>query len=278
MIIIGYAMLCLRLSLKAINRALDTMKLKNTSILLTITLLTTLSGCATLPATVSTDDPWEDWNRDVLAFNDDLDNYFMKPLAEGYEWLMPSFARRGVSNFFSNVDDIGVSVNALLQGKFIQTGEDLARFLLNTTVGVGGFIDVASEIDLIKHKEDFDQTLGVWGVPSGPYLVIPFFGPGSPRSIGGLLGDMATNPINYLANPLIPIGGGLLNVIDVRAANLALETIATEAALDRYIFIRNAYFSQRNYLILDGKEPSSSTGEFDINQALEETLREEKKP
>ncbi len=248
---------------------------QNVAILLTITCL---SGCATSPATLSSDDPWEDWNRDVLAFNDDLDRYFMKPIAEGYDWLMPTFARRGVSNFFSNVDDIGVSVNALLQGKFIQTGEDIARFLLNTTVGLGGFIDVASEIDLIKHKEDFDQTLGVWGIPSGPYLMLPFFGPGSPRSIGGLIGDMATNPINYLANPLIPFGVGILNAIDVRAANLALETIANEAALDRYTFIRNAYFSQRNYLILDGQESSGNGDEFDINKALDERLNEEKKP
>jgi phospholipid-binding lipoprotein MlaA len=259
-------------------KPLGAMKMKQRSILLTMTLLAALNGCATLPATPSVNDPWEDWNRDVQSFNDDLDAYFMKPIAEGYDWAMPSFAHRGVTNFFSNIDDIGVGINALLQGKFIQTGEDIARFLLNTTLGLGGFIDVASEIDLIKHKEDFDQTLGVWGVPSGPYLVIPFFGPGSPRSIGGLLGDMATNPINYLANAAIPLGVGILNVIDMRANNLALENIATEAALDRYIFLRNAYFSQRNYLILDGLEPKDSTSEFDIDKALDEKLNEEKKP
>jgi phospholipid-binding lipoprotein MlaA len=252
--------------------------MKNNPLLATLTLLAVLNGCATLPATPSNDDPWEDWNRDVQSFNDDLDNYFMKPIAEGYDWVMPSFARLGITNFFSNIDDVGVTINDVLQGKLLQSGEDIARFLLNTTVGLGGFIDIASEIDLLKHKEDFDQTLGVWGIPSGPYLVLPFFGPGSPRSIGGLIGDSAMNPINYINLSAIPLGLGILNVIDIRANNLTLEKVATEAALDRYIFLRNAYLSQRRYLILDGKDSQENNGnEFDIDKALDENLKQEKR-
>jgi len=246
--------------------------MKNSTFLKTLCFVAVLNGCATITAMPSADDPWENWNRDVLAFNDDLDNYFMKPVAEGYEWLMPSIAHRGVTNFFSNMDDVGVILNDLLQGKFLQTGEDTARFLLNSTAGLGGLFDIATEVDLLKHKEDFDQTLAVWGIPSGPYWVLPFFGPGSPRSFGGLIADNAMNPVNYVPMPLISVGLGLLNVVDIRANNLVLEKVATEAALDRYIFLREAYLSQRYYLILDGNVPKNSN-EFDIDKALDENLK-----
>jgi len=218
-----------------------------------IVLLGLLAGCATTAK--DPQDPFEGWNREVQTFNDKLDDYLMKPVAKGYQWITPSFVDRGVSNFFSNINDIGVTLNDLFQCKISQTGMDGARFLVNTTAGVAGFVDVAAMIDLPKHNEDFDQTMGVWGVPSGPYLVLPFFGPSSPRGVGGLIGDAAMNPISYLDSGVI--SGGLfgVNAVDLRADNLANEKIATEAAVDRYAFFKSAYFQQREYLIHDGNMP-----------------------
>ncbi len=213
-----------------------------------------LGGCATTQSTDSATsdiDPWEGWNRKVQTFNDNLDEYAMKPVAKGYRWVMPTFADQGVTNFFSNIDDIGVALNDLLQGKFGQAGEDTGRFLLNSTIGLAGFIDVADRVDLEKHDEDFGQTLGVWGVPMGPYLVLPFFGPSSPRGVGGLMGDAAMNPISYLGTG-VSIGLFALNAIDTRADYLNMEKIATEAAIDRYSFFRDAYLSRRRYLVNDG--------------------------
>ena len=229
-----------------------------------------LSGCATVQTTDSRD-PWQGWNRGVQSFNDDVDDYVMKPVAKGYNWIMPNFANKGVTNFFSNLDDIGVSANDLLQGKFRQSGLDGARFLVNTTAGVAGFVDVGTMIDLPKHNEDFDQTLGVWGVPTGPYVVLPFFGPSSPRGIVGLVGDAAMNPITYTGfyiNPTwvgsaISVGSGALRVIDARSDLLGMEKIATEAALDRYQFFRDAYLSNRNYLVNDGNVPEDDVLKFE---------------
>ena len=221
-----------------------------------LVLLGTLGGCATTAK--DPQDPLEGWNRGVQTFNDNLDDYAMKPVAKGYRWVTPSFVDRGVTNFFSNINDIGVTINDLLQLKISQTGMDGSRFIVNTTAGIGGFIDVAELIDLPRHNEDFDQTMGVWGVPSGPYLVLPFFGPSSPRGVGGLIGDAAMNPISYVGAPAITGGLFALNAADRRADNLSTEKIATEAATDRYIFFKNAYFQQRNYLINDGNMPEGS--------------------
>lgn len=248
--------------------------MQNNKLFVTCALLGVLSGCATTGGNPI--DPWEDWNRDVQEFNDGLDEYVMQPLAEGYDWIMPDFAHRGISNFFNNIDDIGVSINDLLQGKFMQHAEDTARFLINSTIGLGGLIDVASELDLPKHDEDFDQTLGVWGVPTGPYLVLPFLGPSSPRGVGGLIADSAMNPINYVGGPFISPALSALNAIDQRSDVLALEKIATEAALDRYTFFRDTYLAQRKNLVLDGKESEADKAEFDVDKALDETLKQEK--
>jgi phospholipid-binding lipoprotein MlaA len=223
-----------------------------------------LSGCAT---TNKSSDPLEGWNRGIQSFNDKFDTYAMKPVAKGYNWIMPEFADEGVSNFFNNINDISVTINDLLQFKLAQTGMDSSRFLVNTTAGVGGLIDVASMIDLPKHHEDFDQTLGVWGVPVGPYLVLPLLGPSSPRGVFGLIGDAAANPATYVGFGTFPgmsngveaaISSGyyVLNAIDKRADNLATEKVVAEAAsVDRYEFIKNAYFQRRNFLVNDGNLP-----------------------
>ena len=214
-----------------------------------------LTGCATTPYT-DPRDPWESWNRKVQSFNDGVDDYAMKPVAKGYNWVMPDFANTAVSNVFSNIDDIGVTINDFLQGKFSQSGMDASRFIVNTTAGIGGLIDVATMIDLPKHKEDFGQTLGFWGIPPGPYLVLPFFGPSSPRGVAGLAGDAAMNPITYIGSPYISAGIFAVHAIDTRANNLATEKIADEAAVfGRYEFFRDAYIAQREYLVLDGNVP-----------------------
>ncbi|MEQ1560958.1 MAG: VacJ family lipoprotein [Methyloglobulus sp.] len=237
-----------------------------------LAIISALTGCSTTSNNAS--DPLEGWNRGTQSFNDKFDQYAMKPVAKGYNWIMPDFADQGVSNFFSNLNDISVTINDLLQFKLEQTGLDGSRFLVNTTAGVGGLIDVASMLDLPKHHEDFDQTLGVWGVPSGPYLVLPLLGPSSPRGITGLIGDAATNPATYVGFGAFPglenavetaISSGMyvLNAIDKRADNLATEKVLSEAAPeDRYEFIKNAYLQKRNYLIHDGNLPE---GEGDVD-------------
>jgi phospholipid-binding lipoprotein MlaA len=224
-----------------------------------------LAACASNPKT-DTRDPWEGWNRSVQGFNDGLDDYVMKPVSKGYKWVTPSFLDRGFTNFFSNVDDIGVIVNDLLQAKFLQTGQDTGRFLVNTTVGLGGFVDVASQASLPKHNEDFDQTLGAWGVPSGPYLVLPFIGPSTPRGVFGLAGDTAANPINWVSPAAYAWGTGGLKTLDTRADLLSATNIMDQASVDRYEFIRNAYFQDRNYKIHDGNPPL----EDDMEQELED--------
>ncbi|MGR9100883.1 MAG: MlaA family lipoprotein [Gammaproteobacteria bacterium] len=228
-----------------------------------------LNGCAT----TATDprDPMEGWNRKVQSFNDGLDDYVMTPVGKGYRWVMPSFADKGVTNFFRNLDDIGVTINDFLQFKFKQGGMDVSRFLVNTTVGVAGFVDVATMIDLPKHNEDFDQTLGVWGLPTGPYLVLPFFGPSSPRGAVGLVGDIASNPLTYIGIPAASFGAGVLNAVDVRADNLSTEKIAEEAALDRYEFFRDAYLQRREYLVYDGNVPD----EYEVSMELDEEFDED---
>jgi phospholipid-binding lipoprotein MlaA len=225
-----------------------------------------LAGCATATTTTDARDPWENWNRGVQTFNDNLDDYAMKPLAKGYRWIMPSFADRGVTNFFSNLNDIGVTLNDLFQFKISQTGLDGSRFIVNTVAGLGGLIDVADMIDLPKHNEDFDQTLGVWGVPTGPYLVLPLFGPSSPRGVGGLIGNAAMNPISFVDSGAITGGLFGLNAADQRADNLSTEKIATEAALDRYAFFKSAYFQQREYLVNDGIMPEGE--EFEEEEEI----------
>lgn len=223
-----------------------------------------LAGCASTVSKNDPRDPLEGWNRRVQKFNDNLDDYFMKPVSRGYQWVTPSFVDRGVTNFFSNVDDINVIANDLLQFKLAQSGSDFGRLLVNTTLGLGGLVDVASNLKMSKHNEDLDQTLGHWGLPSGPYLVLPLVGPSTPRGAFGMAGDSAANPINWVTPAAIPYGSGTLKTLDMRADLLSASKIVDEASVDRYEFIRNAYFQQRNYLIHDGNPP--------VDEEMEEEL------
>ncbi|MDO9049205.1 MAG: VacJ family lipoprotein [Methylobacter sp.] len=235
----------------------------NTRLLMSsLVISSVLAGCATT-STVNEKDPWEGWNRGTQEFNDDLDKAVLKPVAKGYMWITPKFVDDGITNFFSNMNDIGVTVNDLLQLKMIQGGMDASRFLINTTVGVAGFIDVAKMLDLPKHNEDFGQTLGFWGVPSGNYLVVPFMGASSPREVVGAVGDALLNPLTYTfafagsgaAVSAINAGAKTVDVTDTRADLIPTEKIVDEASVDRYSFIKNAYQQRREYLLHDGKIP-----------------------
>ena len=236
----------------------------------------TLAGCASTATTVpDQNDPWAGWNRGTQTFNDNLDKAILKPMAKGYQWITPEFVDEGVTNFFSNINDIGVTLNDLLQFKLTQSGMDASRFLINTTAGVGGFIDVAKMIDLPKHKEDFGQTLGVWGVPSGSYLVLPFFGSSSPRDAVGLVGDALFNPLTYVsifggaAATAATAGSRVLDVTDQRANLMTTEKIVDEGAVDRYDFIKNSYEQNRDYLIHDGNPPEDTDPDL-LDESSEE--------
>jgi phospholipid-binding lipoprotein MlaA len=228
--------------------------LKRFTLILTILSFTLLSGCATTGA-VDQRDPIEGLNRAIYKFNDGVDRAILKPIAKGYQTVMPAPADRGVSNFFGNLEDVVTTINDLLQFKFERSGKDAMRVLLNSTIGLLGLFDVASTIDgLEKHNEDFGQTLGYWGVGAGPYLMLPIFGPSTLRDVTGRVVDTAVfDPIYYIDH--IPTRNSLIgvNVVDKRADLLGASKVLEEAALDRYDFIKESYFQQREDAINDGE-------------------------
>lgn len=226
-----------------------------------------LSGCATTGQYADERDPFEGFNRNVQVFNDKLDQYALKPVAEGYQWVTPDFVDKGVSNFFSNLDDVIVTLNDLLQFKFGQAAEDGSRFVINTTLGIAGLFDVATGFGFEKNNEDFDQTLGAWGVPTGPYLVLPFFGPSSPRGVVGLAGDFVSDPISYASGWDARLALRTTEVVDFRADNLSTSEVIDEAALDEYEFIRDSYFQRREYLVYDGNPPEDEEMFFEEEEA-----------
>jgi phospholipid-binding lipoprotein MlaA len=190
-------------------------------------------------------DPWEGFNRKVFVFNDTFDRYLLKPLARGYMVVMPDWADRGLYNFFGNLTEPRVIVNGLLQGKFRQAGSDGLRFVLNSTVGLLGFIDVASRFDLRKHDEDFGQSLGVWGLSSGPYLVLPLLGPSTVRDGVGLAPDFMLDPIARIDEDETRYAVIGFKAVIVRAHLLSSEKLISG---DRYLFIRDAYLQNREFL------------------------------
>jgi phospholipid-binding lipoprotein MlaA len=238
-----------------------------------------LSGCASEPTQPK--DEWEGWNRSVHGFNDDVDRMVLKPIAKGYQEYVPEPVNQGVTNFFGNINDIGITLNDLFQLKMLQGGMDFSRFLINTTAGIGGLFDVASKLDLPKHNEDFGQTLGFWGVPSGNYLVLPLLGPSSPRDAAGLLGDALLNPLTYISfGSSAAVGAAItgakaVEVTDIRADMLSSEKIVDEASVDRYDFIKNAYLQNREYLVYDGNPPEQNLDDFDLEEAIGESGKNE---
>jgi phospholipid-binding lipoprotein MlaA len=214
-----------------------------------------LGGCA---STGNPRDPLEPMNRAVYKFNDGVDNLVLKPAAGMYRDLVPQFIRTGVSNFFSNINDVIVALNNVLQGKIPAAINDVGRVLVNTTLGVFGMMDPATELGVEKNNEDFGQTLGFWGLGDGPYIVLPFLGPSSLRDTAGWVGDTYTWPITYLEptrhrNALIG-----LRLVSTRADLLEASRILETAALDPYEFVRDAYLQRRRNLVYDGNPPDDS--------------------
>lgn len=214
-----------------------------------------LGGCATTGGNPR--DPLEGYNRVMFGFNDGVDKVIMKPLASGYKTVMPEFARTGVTNFFANLGDLWIGINNILQGKVGAGVADFGRFAMNSTVGILGFIDVASNAGLEKHNEDFGQTLGRWGMGSGAYVVLPILGPSSVRDGFSLLFvDWHFDPLWYVGN--VSTRNELITVrfIDRRANLLDVGNLAEEAALDHYAYIRDAFLQRRRSLIYDGEAPA----------------------
>ncbi len=214
-------------------------------------------------------DPWESFNRSVFTFNEWLDTYIAKPVAEGYRFVMPSMADQGVTNFFRNLGELENTVNNLLQLKFEGAGVSISRFALNSTVGWFGLVDVATDAGIYERDEDFGQTLGYWGVPNGPYLMLPVFGPSTVRDTVGRVGDMYTNPMSYPplneeVHPDTRLGLTGLNAIDKRADLLAAERVVFGD--DKYVFLRDAYLQTREFKVQDGavEDPfADSMNDFD---------------
>jgi phospholipid-binding lipoprotein MlaA len=210
------------------------------------------------------EDPWEPVNRKVFGFNETVDDYVFRPLANGYRWVMPDPLQIAVGNVFSNLNDIPVTLNNLLQMKFSNALTSSMRVVVNSTLGLAGVADVASGIGLEKHDEDFGQTLGYHGVSSGPYVVLPFLGPSSTRDAGGRVLDIATDPVfvgSFFVAPFIGPIVGSTRAADTRAGLLKSEKTLDEAALDKYEFIREAYLQRRRNLVHDGNPPKRKEDE-----------------
>jgi phospholipid-binding lipoprotein MlaA len=210
-----------------------------------------MTGCASVPNS-NPKDPFESYNRSVYKFNEALDKHILKPVAQGYNSILPNPVKIMLNNFFSNLDDVGVTVNDFLQLKFRQGASDGIRVLFNTTFGIGGLINVTSRLE--KHNEDFGQTLGYWGVGSGPYLMLPFFGPSSVRDGVGLYGDGLTSVIVNTHDVPTRNSAYALNVVHERAGLMEQEKVLEDVA-DRYAFIRDFYLARRQSLVYDGNPP-----------------------
>lgn len=213
-------------------------------------LLLLLCAFVASPATAQTEDPWRGTNERLFRLNDYFDQLIVRPVASGYTLFVPRVARQGIGNFFSNIDDINVLVNDLLQFKLDAAMNDSGRLLVNSTLGLAGILDIASGFGLYKNEEDFGQTLGHWGVGSGPYLMLPVFGASNVRDSFGLVLDTLFNPIQYLEEESLRLTLFLVKETDSRSGLLALDELITG---DRYLFVREAYVQRREYLVTDGQ-------------------------
>lgn len=237
--------------------------------------LAALVGCASGPAT-DPRDPLESFNRGVYQFNDAVDGAVVKPVATAYQEVLPAPVRRGVRNFFSNLQDLWSGVNNALQFKGEQSGNSFARFGVNTFIGLGGILDIASELQIERHTKDFGHTLGYWGVVPGPYLVLPLLGPSTLRDTLALPVDAQGNLVSGIEH--IPTRNSLtaLRLIDTRASLLGASAMLEEAALDKYTFTRDSYLQRRRSSIYDGNPPDDGEAQKspvkqDLSQVRERT-------
>lgn len=217
--------------------------------------LLALAGIGNTIAEENPHDPYEGFNRSMFAVHEVIDKYAAKPVAQVYDNTVPLPVKAGVGNFFGNVGELWVGVNSALQGKFGDAGVDLGRLLINSTVGIFGLFDVASELGLERHDEDFGQTMAVWGAGSGGYLFWPVIGSRTVRDTLGWGVDIMGDPVGYVDS--IPVRNSLrgLRIVDIRASLLPADKVVEEAALDKYAYIRDAYLQRRRNQIFDGRPP-----------------------
>jgi phospholipid-binding lipoprotein MlaA len=236
-----------------------------------------LGGCATLKDARGGPgarlDPWESWNRKVFAFNESLDEHFLKPVATGYSRVVPQLVRRGVDNFFRNAADAWSAINDILQGKGQPAFDNVVRFTTNSTFGIFGILDIATEMGVERHNEDFGQTLGRWGFGPGAYVVWPLFGPSTVRDSIALPLDRAASPALLINDGASQFGITVLQIVNTRANLLGASQVLDDIALDKYTFLRDAYLQRRRSLIYDGdapplpNAPASSTNDDDGDYA-----------
>jgi phospholipid-binding lipoprotein MlaA len=224
------------------------------------------AGCATLPGKPDPRDPFERFNRSSFAFNDALDRAVLKPAAKTYKKVTPRFVRTGVSNALGNLGTVSTIVNDVLQGKIRQAGHDSGRFLLNSTLGLGGLFDPASAAGFENNDEDFGQTLGKWGVKPGPYLMLPFLGPTNVRDGLARIPDQYTYPVNYLEDDSTRYIIRAVDLLDMRTGLLDLDA-QLERSYDRYAFVRNAWMQRREFLVKDGDVDDQSA---ELEEGMEE--------
>lgn len=235
-----------------------------TSMTVLLAVAATLGGCATGS---NPQDPYEGFNRGVYKFNDTVDRVALKPVATAYKNVLPSFVQTGVNNFFSNLGDVWSAANNMLQGKGEAGMSDVTRVALNSTFGLLGLIDFATPAGLPKHGEDFGQTLGYWGLNSGPYLVLPLLGPSTVRDTAALPVDWKGNLWSYKDPTNVRNIGTAINIIDKRATLLDASTMLSEAALDPYEFLRDGYLQRRQSQVYDGNVPRAKDDELDAEPA-----------
>lgn len=206
-------------------------------------------------------DPIEGWNRVVFGFNEGLDKAVLKPVAEGYRAVVPELVRSGISNVFANIGDGWSAINQLLQGKPVAAAEMTMRVATNTLFGIGGLFDVASDLGIERRTEDFGQTLGRWGLPAGPYLVLPVLGASSLRDAAALPVDLQWSASALTDDGATSAGLTVLRIIDVRASLLSAGKLLDEIALDKYVFVRDGYLTRRRSQVYDGEPPATRDDE-----------------
>ncbi|MDJ0917455.1 MAG: VacJ family lipoprotein [Woeseiaceae bacterium] len=230
---------------------------------------TLLGACASDGGSKDPKDPYENLNRKVYTVNDVVDRATLKPLARGYRAVLPRFARTGVSNFFDNLVTPRSAVNNVLQGKPYAGGEDLFRFIINSTVGIGGLIDVASAAGMPEHGETFQETFAVWGIPDGPYIVLPFLGPHTMSDVFALPFDIWAGPWYHYDNSSARDKLRVLRLVDIRYRILSADGLLEDSE-DPYIALREAYLQNREFRIYDGDPPESQEDEDLFNEFFED--------
>jgi phospholipid-binding lipoprotein MlaA len=221
---------------------------------LVLTVLLALQGCATVPQPHARD-PWESFNRTMFGFNETVDKAVVKPVASGYKAVTPDWLRKGVGNFFNNLQDVWSAVNNGLQGRGQEFSDSVGRVMVNSTIGMLGVFDVASDLNIERHSADFGLTLGRWGVPPGPYVVLPLLGPSTLREVAALPVDSRGKPVYNIGDQDTRTWLPIVNVVDIRAKYLNASDVLEGAALDAYTFRRDAYLQRQRNIQYDGNPP-----------------------